>query len=92
MTQPSYPVQLRLEGREHRPGEHEVGGTGYLYLASVPFEQLGFPTNLGSKPYPEFTKEFLYGVPIVLALWPPFLLALSNARKASLEKTDNGAG
>jgi formate dehydrogenase iron-sulfur subunit len=24
-------------------GEHEAGGTGVLYLASVPFEQLGFP-------------------------------------------------
>lgn len=25
-------------------GEHEVGGTSWLYLAGVPFEQLGFPT------------------------------------------------
>ncbi len=29
---------------EHIYGEHEVGGTTMLYLSSVPFEQLGFPT------------------------------------------------
>jgi formate dehydrogenase iron-sulfur subunit len=28
----------------HIYGEHEVGGTTMLYLASVPFERLGFPT------------------------------------------------
>ena len=29
---------------QHVYGEHEVGGTTMLYIASVPFEQLGFPT------------------------------------------------
>ena len=62
-------------------GENEAGGTGVMYLASVPFEQLGFKTNLGTKPYPEYTKGFLYSVPIVLILWPAFLLAMSNATK-----------
>jgi len=62
-------------------GEHEVGGTGWLYLASVPFEQLGFRTDLGSVAYPRLTEDFLYGVPIVLTLWPAFLLALSQATK-----------
>ena len=62
-------------------GEEEVGGTGYLYLASVPFEQLGFKTDLGETPYPEYTKTFLYSVPVVLTLWPAFLLALNKATK-----------
>ena len=44
-------------------GEHEVGGTGWLYLSAVPFEQLGFRTDLGTIPYPEYTRDFLYGVP-----------------------------
>ncbi|NOY05041.1 MAG: 4Fe-4S dicluster domain-containing protein [Chlorobi bacterium] len=65
----------------HIYGEHEAGGTGYLYLASVPFEKLGFKTDVGTTPYPELTKEFLYSVPVVLLLWPAFLLALSNATK-----------
>jgi len=58
-------------------GENEVGGTGWLYLASVPFEELGFRTDLGTTPYPEYSKGFLYGVPIVLLLWPAFLLGVS---------------
>ncbi len=62
-------------------GEEEVGGTGYLYLASVPFEHLGFRTDLGDTPYPEYTKTFLYSVPVVLTLWPAFLLALNKATK-----------
>ncbi|MDH3252400.1 MAG: 4Fe-4S dicluster domain-containing protein [Ignavibacteria bacterium] len=69
----------------HIYGEHEVGGTGYLYLAGVPFEQLGFRTDLDPAPYPELSKDYLYAVPIVLTLWPAFLLALSNATKQESE-------
>jgi Fe-S-cluster-containing dehydrogenase component len=60
-------------------GENEVGGTGVLYLSSVPFEELGFRTDLGSTAYPEYNKTFLYSVPAVLVLWPAFLLGLRNA-------------
>jgi Fe-S-cluster-containing dehydrogenase component len=60
-------------------GEKEVGGTGVLYLSSVPFEELGLRTDLGSASYPEFNKTFLYSVPAVLILWPAFLLGLRNA-------------
>ncbi|HXV74911.1 MAG TPA: 4Fe-4S dicluster domain-containing protein [Candidatus Polarisedimenticolaceae bacterium] len=62
-------------------GEHEVGGTGWLYLSAVPFEQIGFRQDLGDVAYPELTKGFLYGVPVVLTLWPAFLLALSQATR-----------
>lgn len=60
-------------------GEHEVGGTGVLYLASVPFEELGFRNDLGNTPYPELNRTFLYSVPAVLILWPAFLLGLNNS-------------
>ncbi len=30
---------------DHVYGEKEAGGTGWLYLSSVPFKQLGFPTS-----------------------------------------------
>jgi Fe-S-cluster-containing dehydrogenase component len=66
---------------DHVYGEHEVGGTSYLYLSAVPFEQLGFRMDLGETAYPRLTEDFLYGVPIVLTLWPAFLLALSQATK-----------
>ena len=68
----------------HIYGEHEVGGTGYIYLSEVPFEQLGFRTDLGERPYPEYTKEFLYAVPMVLFGVPAFLLGL-NALAGSNE-------
>lgn len=58
---------------DHIYGEHEVGGTGWLYISKVPFEELGFPTDLGTTPYPEFTKEFLSFVPLVLVVWPALL-------------------
>lgn len=61
----------------HIYGENEVGGTGYIYLAAVPFEQLGFRSDLGDVPYPEYTKEFLYAVPMILFGVPAFLLGLN---------------
>jgi formate dehydrogenase iron-sulfur subunit len=60
-------------------GEHEVGGTGCLYLSPVPIENLGFKTTLGNTSYPEYTKQFLYSVPVILILVPAMLLALSKA-------------
>jgi len=70
-------------------GEHEVGGTGVMYLSSVPFEQLEFRTDLGLKPYPEYTKTFLYSVPVVITLWPAFLLALHNSHKEEAKEGNN---
>ena len=67
-------------------GEHEVGGTGVIYLASVPFEELGLRTDLGTVAYPEYNKTFLYSVPAVLVLWPAFLLGLHSAAKERKSK------
>jgi len=55
-------------------GEHEVGGTNWLYVSHVPFEKLDFKTDLGSKPFPELTKGFLSVVPLVLIIWPMLLM------------------
>lgn len=54
----------------HIYGEHEVGGTSWMYISAVPFEQLGFPTNLPTTPLVEQTKGFLSAVPLVLTVWP----------------------
>ncbi len=71
-------------------GEHEAGGTGYIYLSAVPFEQIGFRTDLGNTPYPEYTKEFLYGVPMVLFGVPALLLGL-NALVGGSEEGSEGS-
>lgn len=70
----------------HIYGEHEVGGTNMLYLAEVPFEQLGFRTDLGTVAYPEYTKTFLYSVPLALLLAPAFMLGLRQATKGKNDK------
>lgn len=75
-------------------GEHEVGGTGLMTIASVPFEELGFRKDLGTTSYPEYNKTFLYSVPAVLVLWPAFLLGLNNSflerkKRIKQEKEDH---
>jgi len=67
----------------HIYGEREAGGTSWLYLAATKFEDLGFPGELERYSYPALTKEFLYGVPVVLTLVPPLLLAVSNATRGA---------
>jgi formate dehydrogenase iron-sulfur subunit len=46
----------------HIYGEEEAGGTSVLYVSSVPFEKLGFPT-LGPKPFPGYSHPALAAVP-----------------------------
>ncbi len=70
-------------------GEHEAGGTGFLYLSPVPFEELGFNTSIQDRPYPELTKGFLYSVPTIFVLWPAFLLGLYNATRNNSKKPDD---
>jgi len=65
----------------HIYGEHEAGGTGWLYLSPVPFEELGFRTDLDETAYPELTRDFLTSVPLVLILWPAMLLGLRQATR-----------
>lgn len=62
-------------------GEHVAGGTGFLYLSPVPFEELGFNTRLQEKSYPELTKGFLYSVPSIFVLWPALLLGIYKSTK-----------
>lgn len=54
----------------HVYGEHEVGGTSWLYLSAVPFDQVGFDTSLQQEPIINNVKDFLGTVPMVLAIWP----------------------
>ncbi len=72
-------------------GEHEAGGTGWLYLSAVPFNQIGFRTDLGTTPYPEYTKQFLVSVPLILFGVPALLLGLSELADRSNEvREDRG--
>jgi ferredoxin len=56
---------------DHIYGEHEVGGTSWLYLASEPFETIGFP-KLGTNAPPRLTEAIqhslfqYFAAPIIL--------------------------
>jgi Fe-S-cluster-containing dehydrogenase component len=73
-------------------GENDVGGTSWIYLSAVPFEQIGFKTDLGTVAYPEYSTGFLYSEPIMLILWPAFLMGLSYLTKREEEKGRKGEG
>lgn len=62
-------------------GEHTAGGTSFMYLSFVPFNEIGFNTNLQDKSYPELSKGFLFSVPSVFVLLPPLLLGIYEATK-----------
>jgi hypothetical protein len=47
--------------RDHIYGEHEVGGTSWMYLSSEPFENIGFPV-LGTKAPPRLTEAIQHGL------------------------------
>ena len=66
---------------DHIYGEHEAGGTGFLYLSAVPFNELGFNTSLQTESYPALSKGFLYSVPTIFVLWPAMLLGLREATR-----------
>jgi formate dehydrogenase iron-sulfur subunit len=66
---------------DHIYGETEAGGSAWIYISSVPFDQIGFNTNISTTPYPEYTKGFLYAVPFIFVLMPTFLLGISHLTK-----------
>jgi formate dehydrogenase iron-sulfur subunit len=70
-------------------GEAVAGGTGYLYLAPVPQNELGFDTRLQNSSYPSLTKSFLYSVPSVFVLLPTLLLGIHEATKSKQNKNEN---
>jgi len=74
---------------DHIYGESEAGGTSFLYLSPVPFEELGFNTNIQKSSYPELSKGFLYSVPAIFVLWPVMLLGIQEATKKNNSKNSD---
>jgi Fe-S-cluster-containing dehydrogenase component len=75
---------------DHIYGEHEAGGTCWLYVSSKPFDQVGFRTDLATTSYPELTKGFLSSVPLVLIIWPALLMGAYafTKRREELARSD----
>jgi Fe-S-cluster-containing dehydrogenase component len=60
----------------HIYGEHEVGGTSWMYITDIPFERLDLSAGLGEYAYSSLTQASLAAVPFVLTLWPPLLMGI----------------
>lgn len=78
---------------DHIYGEHEMGGTSWLYLSAVPFREIGKREDLGTTSAPKLTSGALAAVPIVTGLWPVLLggiYAISKRKEivAEQEKRD----
>lgn len=75
---------------DHIYGEHEMGGTGWMYLAGVPFSQIGMREDLGTRPAPELTSGALSVVPMIASVWPVLLTGIYaiTKRKEKLEKEE----
>ena len=78
-------------------GEHEVGGTSWMYLSSVPFDKLGMDMHLPREPILKFVKDFLAIVPMVLTILPALFagIHLLATRKDAMQQQrndENGEG
>ncbi|MBI3577890.1 MAG: 4Fe-4S dicluster domain-containing protein [Ignavibacteriales bacterium] len=57
-------------------GQHEVGGTSILYITNVPFEQLGFKTELQATALPTLTWNALSKIPGIVTVGGVFLYGI----------------
>lgn len=71
-------------------GEKEYGGTSWLYISDVPFEQLGFKTNVSTKSIPSYTWDVLKWTPYIFVGWGAILTALHfyTKRRAAVHHDD----
>ncbi len=79
---------------DHIYGEHEMGGTSWLYLSSVPFSEIGMREDLGTHSAPELTAGALSAVPMIVGLWPVLLTgiyAVSKRKDKIAEEEKNEA-
>lgn len=66
-------AQRRIEAHpdlyvDHIYGVREAGGTSVLYLSPVPFEQLGFKTDIKDTSYPKLTWAILSKIPSIVSI------------------------
>ncbi|MBI4863919.1 MAG: 4Fe-4S dicluster domain-containing protein [Candidatus Riflebacteria bacterium] len=73
-------------------GLEEAGGTSVLYLSSVPFDKLGFPTAVDREPYPLLTWKVLSKIPDFVGVWSVVLLGVwwIVSRRMELERHGEG--
>jgi Fe-S-cluster-containing dehydrogenase component len=74
----------------HVYGEHEAGGTSWLYISDVPFEKLSLRTGMPEVPYPGLVAGALGAPPFVMTLWPPLLMGIYAFSKGRDDGANGG--
>lgn len=79
---------------DHIYGEHEAGGTAWMYISPAPFDKVGMDTAVPKEPILNFVKDFLSIVPMVLTIWPALFtgIHLLATRKDKLEQSKKTEG
>lgn len=75
---------------DHIFGEKEVGGTSWLYISDIAFEELGFNTNLMHKSIPQYTWKYVSKAPILAVGLPIAFAALYTYTKRRTENEESG--
>jgi formate dehydrogenase iron-sulfur subunit len=75
-------------------GEHEAGGTSWLYISDIPFEELALATGMPERPYSELVAGALGAPPFIMTLWPPLLMGLYafSKRRDQVEEQEDHHG
>ena len=75
---------------DHIYGEHEMGGTSWLYLSNTSFASIGMREDLGTTAAPNLTAGALGAVPLVVGLWPVLLTGVyaMSKRKEKIAKEE----
>lgn len=78
---------------DHIYGEHEMGGTSWLYISPAPFADLDMREDLGITPAPALTSGALAAVPVVVSLWIVFITGVYaiSKRKKQMAETEKQA-
>jgi formate dehydrogenase iron-sulfur subunit len=79
---------------QHIYGEQEAGGTNWMYITDIPFEDLGFEVKVNDNSYPKLVKGALGVPPVVMTLWPPLLMGMYafSHRKGEEKKGEEKEG
>ena len=78
---------------DHIYGEHEMGGTAWLTISGVKFEDVAMREDLGTKAAAEYTTGVLGALPMVVGFWPIVLggAYFMNKRKEEIAKEEQEA-
>jgi formate dehydrogenase iron-sulfur subunit len=91
-----FEAKARIHGRpdryvNHIYGEREAGGTSWLYLASRPFQRLGFAKRVPMETLPALTRKALQGIPAIVTVLAVALSALAFLFRRQERLTERGA-